>query len=93
MVKDLPEQVLSFRVGTAAYYLPFSVENPKEELAKLNHDLNYQKGFLARVQKKLRNTSFVNHAPNQVVEIERKKEKDTLEKINHIEEQIAKLQS
>jgi valyl-tRNA synthetase len=92
VVKGLPEQVLSFRVGTAAYYLPFSVENPEEELAKLNQDLNYQKGFLAGVQKKLSNTSFVDHAPAQVVEIERKKEKDALEKIKHIEQQIAQLQ-
>ena len=92
LVKDLPEQVLSFRVGTAAYYLPFSIENPEEELAKLNQDLNYQKEFLVKVQKKLSNTRFVDHAPDQVVEIERKKEKDTLEKINHIEKQIAQLQ-
>ncbi len=92
VVKDLPEQVLSFRVGTAAYYLPFSIENPEEELAKLNQDLNYQKGFLAGVQKKLSNTRFVDHAPAQVVEIERKKEKDALEKIKHIKQQIAQLQ-
>jgi len=92
LVKDLPEQVLSFRVGTAAYYLPFSIENPEEELAKLNQDLDYQKGFLAGVQKKLSNTRFVDHAPAQVVEIERKKEKDALEKIKHIEQQIAQLQ-
>ena len=92
VVKDLPEQVLSFRVGTAAYYLPFSVENPEEELAKLNQDLDYQKGFLAGVQKKLSNTRFVDHAPAQVVEIERKKEKHALEKIKHIEQQIAQLQ-
>ena len=92
VVKDLPEQVLSFRVGTAAYYLPFSIENPEEELAKLNQDLNYQKGFLAGVQKKLSNTRFVDHAPAQVVETERKKEKDALEKIKHIEQQIAQLQ-
>ncbi|MFL2594751.1 MAG: valine--tRNA ligase [Flavobacteriaceae bacterium] len=92
VVKDLPEQVLSFRVGTAAYYLPFSVENPEEELAKLNQDLDYQKGFLAGVHKKLSNTRFVDHAPAQVVEIERKKEKHALEKIKHIEQQIAQLQ-
>ena len=92
VVKDLPAQVLSFRVGTAAYYLPFSVENPEEELAKLNQDLDYQKGFLAGVQKKLSNTRFVDHAPAQVVEIERKKEKDAIEKIKHIEQQIAQLQ-
>ena len=91
VVKDLPDQVLSFRAGTAVYYLPFYVENPEEELTKLNQDLNYQKGFLSGVQKKLSNSRFVDHAPAQVVEIERKKEKDALEKIKHIEEQIAQL--
>jgi valyl-tRNA synthetase len=34
----------------------------------------------------------VDHAPAQVVEIERKKEKDALEKIKHIKQQIAQLQ-
>ena len=80
VVKDLPQQVLPFRVGTAAYYLPFSVENPEEEIAKLTEELNYQKGFLVGVQKKLSNTSFVDNAQEQVVQTERKKESDALEK-------------
>ena len=92
VVKELPQQVLPFRVGTAAYYLPFSVENPEEEIAKLTEELNYQKGFLVGVQKKLSNTRFVDNAPEQVVQIERKKESDALEKISQIEQQIAKLQ-
>ena len=92
VVKELPQQVLPFRVGTAAYYLPFSVENPEEEIAKLTEELNYQKGFLVGVQKKLSNTRFVDNAPKQVVQIERKKESDALEKISQIEQQIAKLQ-
>ena len=92
VVKDLPDQVLSFRVGTSAYFLPFSVENPTEELAKLADELSYQKGFLAGVQKKLSNTRFVDNAPDQVVEVERKKERDALEKIKHIEQQITQLQ-
>ena len=92
VVKDLPQQVLPFRVGTAAYYLPFSVENPEEEIAKLTEELNYHKGFLVGVQKKLSNTRFVDNAPEQVVQIERKKESDALEKISQIEQQIAKLQ-
>ena len=44
------------------------------------------------VQKKLSNTRFVDNAPEQVVQIERKKESDALEKISQIEQQIAKLQ-
>ena len=91
VVKDLPQQLLSFRVGTAAYYLPFSVENLEEEIAKLTVELNYQKGFLVGVQSKLSNTHFVDNAPEQVVQIERKKESDALEKISQIEQQIVKL--
>ena len=59
---------------------------------KLTEELNYQKGFLVGVQKKLSNTSFVDNAPEQVVQTERKKESDALEKISQIEQQIAKLQ-
>ena len=92
VVIDLPQQLLPFRVGTAAYYLPFSVENPEEEISKLKEELNYQKGFLASVQKKLSNTRFVDNAPEQVVQIERKKETEAIEKISQIEQQIAKLQ-
>ena len=91
VVKDLPQQLLPFRVGTAAYYLPFSVENLEEEIAKLTVELNYQKGFLVGVQSKLSNTHFVDNAPEQVVQIERKKESDALEKISQIEQQIVKL--
>ena len=93
VVAELPQQVLSFRVGTAVYYLPFTVENPEEEIVKLNEELKYQKGFLMGVQKKLNNTRFVNNAPEQVVAIERKKESDALEKISQIEEQIDKLRA
>ncbi|MEC7084709.1 MAG: class I tRNA ligase family protein, partial [Bacteroidota bacterium] len=92
VVIDLPQQLLPFRVGTAAYYLPFSVENPEEEISKLKEELNYQKGFLVIVQKKLNNTRFVDNAPEQVVQIERKKETEAIEKISQIEKQIAKLQ-
>ena len=92
VVIDLPQQLLPFRVGTAAYYLPFSVENPEEEISKLKEELNYQKGFLVSVQKKLSNTRFVDNAPEQVVQIERKKETEAIEKISQIEQQIAKLQ-
>ena len=91
VVKDLPQQLLPFRVGTAAYYLPFSVENLEEEIAKLTVELNYQKEFLVGVQSKLSNTHFVDNAPEQVVQIERKKESDALEKISQIEQQIVKL--
>ena len=41
--------------------------------------------------KKLSNASFVNNAPQKVVDIERKKQADAEEKIRIIKEQLSKL--
>lgn len=92
VAKEMPEQVLSFRVGTSAYFMPFSLDNPVEEMRKLEEELSYQKGFLQSVQKKLSNSRFVDNAPESVVAVERKKESDAHEKIKHIEQQLAQLQ-
>ena len=62
-----------------------------EEIKKLEADLKYAEGFLQGVLKKLSNERFVNNAPQQVVDIERKKQADAEEKIRIIKEQLAKL--
>jgi len=62
-----------------------------EEKAKLEEELKYLEGFLASVRKKLSNEKFVQNAPAQVVERERKKEKDALEKIAVIRKRLEKL--
>jgi valyl-tRNA synthetase len=63
----------------------------KEELEKLEADLKYQQGFLAMVEKKLSNANFVNKAPANIIDLERKKEADAKSKIRSIEENIAAL--
>ncbi|MGN6163621.1 MAG: valine--tRNA ligase [Flavisolibacter sp.] len=60
----------------------------KEQLLK---DLEYQKGFLISVEKKLSNERFVQNAKPEVVEIERKKKADAEQKIKAIEESLANL--
>jgi valyl-tRNA synthetase len=60
----------------------------KEQLLK---DLEYQKGFLISVEKKLSNERFVQNAKPEVVEVERKKKTDAEEKIKAIEESLAAL--
>ena len=62
-----------------------------EEIAKLEAELKYQQDFLASVRKKLSNESFVAHAPAKVVEMERKKEADSLSKIESYENQLKAL--
>lgn len=88
-----PQQALSFRVGVSEYFIPFAIENAEEEIKKLQEELDYQKGFLKAVQKKLSNERFVQNAPEAVVAIEKKKEEDALAKISLIEQNLAQLQS
>ncbi|GHV04119.1 valine--tRNA ligase [Bacteroidia bacterium] len=82
----------SFLIRTAEYAIPLgNMINVEEELAKLNEDLIYQKGFLAAVLKKLDNQSFVSKAPASVIDNERKKQADAESKIKSLEEAIAVL--
>jgi valyl-tRNA synthetase len=63
----------------------------KIERKKLEEELNYTKGFLLSVQKKLQNEKFVAGAPEQVLTNERNKEADALQKIAILEEKIGSL--
>jgi valyl-tRNA synthetase len=58
---------------------------------KLTKDLNYLKGFLIAVEKKLSNDKFVQNARPEVIELERKKKADAESKIKVIEQTIASL--
>lgn len=53
--------------------------------------MEYTKGFLVSVQKKLSNEKFVQGAPAQVLENERNKEQDALNKIAALEQSIVSL--
>jgi len=86
------EGAVSFVVKSTEFFVPLSgVVDVEAELAKLNEELNYTKGFLASVEKKLSNERFVSSAPEQVVNIERKKQSDAVSKIAVLEAQIASL--
>jgi valyl-tRNA synthetase len=82
----------SFLVNSNEYYIPFgdSIDLDAEK-KKLNDELVYTKGFLQSVQKKLQNEKFMSGAPEQVVQIERKKESEALQTIAILEEKLATL--
>lgn len=88
-ISDKPAGALSFMVGTTAYFLPMEgkidAAKEKEEVLK---EIEYQKGFLASVMKKLGNEKFVQGAPPQVIENERKKKADAESKIQSLEERL-----
>ncbi|NKI33348.1 valine--tRNA ligase [Croceivirga thetidis] len=90
--KENVDGALSFRVKSNEYFIPISgAIDVEAEKAKINQELDYTKGFLQSVQKKLSNERFVNNAPAQVVEIERKKAADAEAKIETLEKSLASL--
>jgi valyl-tRNA synthetase len=93
-VYEKKEGCVSFIVRTTEFFIPLSVQiNVEEELAKLNEELAYTKGFLEKVLQKLSNERFVNGAPASVVAVERKKQEDAEARIRVLEAQIAALLS
>ncbi len=86
------EDATSFLVRTHECFIPVGDMIDKDaELEKLNKELDYNRGFLKSVMKKLGNERFVNNAPEKVVEAERKKKDDAEQKIRTLEERIANL--
>lgn len=82
----------SFLVNSNEYFIPFGDNIDLDaEKAKIEEELNYTKGFLQSVYKKLQNDKFMAGAPEKVVELERKKEADALSKIKILEEKLASM--
>ncbi|PRY13257.1 valyl-tRNA synthetase [Pontibacter ummariensis] len=91
-VEENIEGAISFIVAGDEFFIPMEgnidVEAERERLIK---ELEYTKGFLASVTKKLSNERFVNGAPEAVIANERKKQADAEAKINAIEQSLASL--
>ena len=82
----------SFMVGTAEFAVPLAGNiDVAEEIAKLQKELDYARGFLASVEKKLSNERFVANAPKAVVDAELKKKADAESKIATLTEGIEAL--
>ena len=77
--------------GYKFFVVTGEVLNANDEREKLQKELEYAKGFLASVDKKLSNEKFVSSAPAQVIENEQKKRSDALKKIEILEQSIASL--
>jgi valyl-tRNA synthetase len=83
---------MSFIIKAVEYYIPLGdMVDIEEELKKLEEELKYTQGFLNSVTKKLSNERFVNNAPANVVEMEKRKQTDAEAKIKVIEERISSM--
>lgn len=89
---DSSGDAVKFMVGTDEYAVPVgNLIDLEAEIKKQEAELKHLEGFLIGIQKKLGNERFVNNAPVQVVELERKKLADTESKIYAIKETLASL--
>lgn len=82
-----------FLVRALEFYIPLEgkvdVATEREAIFK---DIEYQKGFLVSVDKKLSNEKFVSSAPPQVIEMERKKKADAEAKIKALQASLNRLE-
>ncbi|MBQ2341291.1 MAG: valine--tRNA ligase [Bacteroidaceae bacterium] len=82
----------AFLIGTDEYAVPLgNLIDAEAEIEKAETEIKRLQGFLAGIEKKLSNERFVQNAPAQVVELERKKQADAQSKIAALEETISKL--
>jgi len=77
-------------IGKDKFYIETSqpIDSSKQK-ADLQKDLEYHKGFLATVEKKLNNEKFVQNARPEIIALEQKKKADAEMKIKIIEESLA----
>ncbi|MCM3737135.1 valine--tRNA ligase [Bacillus cytotoxicus] len=88
-----PEKAMTAIVSGAELFLPLAdLINLDEEKARLEKELEKFDKEVERVQKKLANQGFVAKAPAAVIEVERAKEQDYLEKREAVRQRIADLQ-
>lgn len=86
------EGAYSAMVHTVEIFIPLQNSlNTGEEKTRLLKELEYNKGFLQSVQKKLANEKFVQNAKPEVIELEKKKQADAENKIRSLEEQLSAL--
>jgi valyl-tRNA synthetase len=90
--KEKPVNATGFVVKSLECFIPLNgkVDAAREKEVILK-ELEYQRGFLENVKKKLSNEKFINSAPAQVIEMERKKMQDAEAKIRAYEEALKSL--
>ena len=83
------EKYFSFMCDSNEFYIPYAgnidIEGEKRKIMK---ELDHLNKFLISIKKKLDNNKFVSNAPEKVIDMERKKENDTMEKIKILENRL-----
>ncbi len=94
VVNEKDSTASAFMVGTDEFAVPLGdMIDVEAEIAKQEAQLKHLEGFLMGITKKLSNEKFVANAPEAVVALERKKAKDSEEKIAALKESLAALKA
>ncbi len=103
LAKQVNAEVISYTTSPVTNSISLVVQKDKffietttvldtsSQREQLQKDLDYLKGFLLSVEKKLSNEKFVSNAKPEVVAVEKKKKADAEAKIKVIEESLAAL--
>ncbi len=91
-VEEKPEAVTGFLVKATEYFIPLSgIQDLEAEREKLQKELDYTRGFLNSVMRKLSNEKFISNAKPEIIENERKKQADAQIRIELLESQLNSL--
>ena len=86
IIKNIPSEYPSLISGKDTISLAIEKsEGSKEDTQK---QIRYLEGFLKSVDKKLSNKSFVDNAPKNVVEMEKKKRDDAIVKLENLKKSV-----
>ncbi len=89
---ETPEGASTILAGKDEFHVNLQGQiDPEAERERLQKELEYNKGFLASVEKKLQNERFVSGAPEAVLAKERQKQADAKAKIESLEKSLALL--
>ncbi len=90
--ESFPTQGSAFLAENEKYFLQFTIEvSVEEEQERIQKEINYARGFIASIEKKLSNEKFVSSAPKAVVEKEQQKLADGQERLKILKENLAQL--
>jgi valyl-tRNA synthetase len=82
----------SFMTGTTEFHIPLGDRLDRDkEIRRVSEELQYYRGFLESVLRKLDNEKFVKNAPQNVLDLEKKKKSDAESKISSLEQRLTEL--
>ncbi|MDI3534092.1 MAG: valyl-tRNA synthetase [Thermosediminibacterales bacterium] len=87
--EDVPKKAMTAVISGAEIYMPLEgLVDIDKEIERLQKELKNLKSEIERANKKLSNKGFLEKAPKDVVEKERKKQKDYTERYKKVEERL-----